>query len=185
MRGLYISFVIKRRKKLDKIMDFFLVIAIFIFIFTFLFYVQYVQKANKYNSTNKSLQADNAEAAALKEQVDKMDKKNADPMDISYNKAYEELSAKTDEVAKYKKYIEDIYSKRLEGVEINGVKVDTASNIITLSLVFDRNVESQVDYRYRAELLDLDWVPKHGIKSDDTNLKTEWEVLVDGTTTTK
>ena len=60
MRGLYISFVIKRRKKIDKVMDFFLVFAIFIFIFTFLFYVQYVQKENKYNSTNKSVQTNNA-----------------------------------------------------------------------------------------------------------------------------
>lgn len=185
MRGLYISFVIKRRKKIDKIMDFFLVIAIFIFIFTFLFYVQYVQKENKYNSTNKSVQTNNAEAQALKEQVDKMDKKNADPMEISYNTAYSELAAKTDEIAKYSGYIQDIYAKKLPGVTINGIKVDTSTNVITLSLLFDRTVESQVDYRYRAELLDLDWIPKNGIKYDDTNLKTEWEVYVDGTTTTK
>ena len=81
MRGLYISFVIKRRKKIDKVMDFFLVLAIFIFIFTFLFYVQYVQKANKYNSTNKKLQTANAEAATLKAQVDQMDKENASQME--------------------------------------------------------------------------------------------------------
>ena len=185
MRGLYISFVIKRRKKMDKIMDFFLVIAIFIFIFTFLFYVQYVQKENKCNSTNKSLQTNNAEAAALKEQVDKMDKKNADPMEISYNTAYTELSSKVDEIAKYSSYVRDIYDKRLPGVTINGVDIDTTNNVITLTLVFDRSVESQVDYRYRAELLDLDWIPKNGIKYNDTNLNTKWEVLVDGTTTKK
>ena len=183
MRGLYISFVIKRRKKIDKIMDFFLVIAIFIFIFTFLFYVQYVQKENKYNSTNKDVQTKNAEAAALKEQVDKMDKKNADPMEISYNKAYAEISEKVDEIAKYSGYIKDIYDKRLPGVSINGVNVDTQSGIIKLKLLFDRADDSQVDYRYRATLLDLDWIPKNGIKYDDTNLDTEWEVLVDGTTT--
>jgi len=183
MRGLYISFVIKRRKKIDKIMDFFLVIAIFIFIFTFLFYVQYVQKANKYNSTNKSVQTNNAEAAALKAQVDKMDKKNADPMEISYNTAYSELSTKTDEVAKYSGYIRDIYDKQLAGVTINGVEVDTKESKITLSLSFNRTVDSQVDYRYRATLLDLDWVPKNGILYEDTNLNTKWEVLVNGTTT--
>lgn len=81
MRGLYISFVIKRRKKVDKVMDFFLVAAIFIFIFTFLFYVQYVQKANKYNSTKKTVQTNNAEALALKEQVDKMDKENTSQLE--------------------------------------------------------------------------------------------------------
>ncbi len=186
MRGLYISFVIKRRKKIDKIMDFFLVVAIFIFIFTFLFYVQYVQKENKYNSTNKSLQTNNAEAAALKEQVDKMDKKNADPMEISYNTAYAELSEKVDENAKYAGYIKDIYSKRLPGVSIDGVEIDTIENKIILSLLFDRNLgDTQVDYVYRSSLLDLDWIPKNGIHYDDTSLKTKWEVLVDGTTTTK
>lgn len=183
MRGLYISFVIKRRKKLDKIMDFFLVIAIFIFIFTFLFYVQYVQKENKYNSTNKSVQTNNAEAAALKAQVDKMDKKNADPMEISYNTAYTELSTKTDEIAKYSGYIKDIYDKRLAGVTINGVNINPLESKILLSLSFNRAIDSQVDYRYRATLLDLDWIPKNGIIYEDTNLNTKWEVLVDGTTT--
>ena len=70
MRGLYISFVIKRRKKVDKIMDFFLVFAIFIFVFTFLFYVQFIQKENKYNSTNKEVQTNLVLAQDLKIQVD-------------------------------------------------------------------------------------------------------------------
>ena len=180
MRGLYISFVIKRRKKIDKVMDFFLVISIFIFIFTFLFYVQYVQKENKYNSTNKSVQTNNAEAVTLKEQVDKMDKENTSQLEKSYNIAYSELSTKTDEVAKYSGYIKDIYDKRLSGVTINGVSVDTKEAKITLSLSFDRSVDSQVDYRYRATLLDLDWIPKNGIQYDDTNLNTKWEVLING-----
>ena len=185
MRGLYISFVIKRRKKIDKIMDFFLVIALFIFVFTFLFYVQYVQKENKYNSTNKDVQTKNAEAAALKAQVDKMDKKNAGSLEISYNTAYDELSAKTDEIAKFSGYIKDIYDKRLPGVTINGVNVDVVEMKITLTLRFDRSSDSQVDYRYRATLLDLDWIPKNGIQYEDTNLSTKWEVLIDGSTTTK
>jgi len=185
MRGLYISFVIKRRKKIDKVMDFFLVFSIFIFIFTFLFYVQYVQKENKYNSTNKSVQTNNAEALALKEQVDKMDKENTSQLEKSYNIAYSELSTKTDEVAKYSGYIKDIYDKRLVGVTINGVSVDTKEAKITLSLSFDRSVDSQVDYRYRATLLDLDWIPKNGIQYDDTNLSTKWEVLINGTTVEK
>ena len=180
MRGLYISFVIKRRKKIDKIMDFFLIFAIFIFIFTFLFYVQYVQKENKYNSTNKSVQTKNAEAAALKAQVDKMDKENTSQLEKSYNIAYSELSTKVDEVAKYSDYIKDIYDKKLAGVTINGVAVDTKEAKITLSLSFDRSVDSQVDYRYRATLLDLDWIPKNGIQYDDTNLNTKWEVLING-----
>jgi cell division protein FtsI/penicillin-binding protein 2 len=182
MRGLYISFVIKRRKKIDKVMDFFLVFAIFIFIFTFLFYVQYVQKENKYNSTNKSVQTKNAEAAALKEQVDKMDKENTSALEKSYNVAYTELSAKTDEVAKYSGYIKDIYDKRLAGVTINGIEVNTMDAKITLTLSFDRSIDSQVDYRYRATLLDLDWIPKNGIQYEDTNLSTQWEVLINGTT---
>ena len=185
MRGLYISFVIKRRKKIDKIMDFFLVIAIFIFIFTFLFYVQYVQKENKYNSTNKSVQTRNAEALALKAQVDKMDKENTSALEKSYNIAYSELSTKTDEIAKYAGYIKDIYDKRLAGVTINGVSIDTNDAKITLALSFDRSVDSQVDYRYRATLLDLDWIPKNGIQYNDTNLNTTWEVLINGTTVEK
>jgi len=183
MRGLYISFVIKRRKKIDKIMDFFLVIAIFIFIFTFLFYVQYVQKANKYNSTNKKLQTANVEAATLKEQVDQMDKENTSQLEKNYNVAYTELETQTIDIAKYSGYIDDIYNKRLPGVTINGVSIDTKEEIITLTLSFDRSVESQVDYRYRAALLDLDWIPKNGIKYEDTNLNTKWEVLINGTTT--
>ena len=183
MRGLYISFVIKRRKKMDKIMDFFLVIAVFIFVFTFLFYVQYVQKENKYNSTNKEVQTNKALAADLKIQVDKMDKENTSPTEKQYNVAYSEISTKVDEIAKYSTYIKDIYDKKLNGVTIDGVEVDTQEGIITLSLLFDRSVDTQVDYQYRAVLLDLDWIPKNGIKYDDTNLKTKWEVLVDGTTT--
>lgn len=183
MRGLYISFVIKRRKKIDKIMDFFLVLAIFIFIFTFLFYVQYVQKANKYNSTKKAVQTKNAEAMALKEEVDKMDKENASQMEKSYNAAYTELETQTIGIAKYSGYVNDIYGKKLPGVTINGVSIDTKEEIITLSLSFDRSIESQVDYRYRAALLDLDWIPKNGIRYEDTNLNTKWEVLINGTTT--
>lgn len=183
MRGLYISFVIKRRKKVDKVMDFFLVAAIFIFIFTFLFYVQYVQKANKYNSTKKTVQTNNAEALALKEQVDKMDKENTSQLEKSYNVAYGELETQTKEIAKYSGYINDIYDKRLPGVTINGVEIETKEGKITLSLSFNRGIESQVDYRYRAALLDLDWIPKNGIKYEDTNLNTKWEVLINGTTT--
>ena len=183
MRGLYISFVIKRRKKIDKVMDFFLVLAIFIFIFTFLFYVQYVQKANKYNSTKKEVQTQNAAATALKEEVDKMDKENASQLEKSYNIAYNELETQTNDIAKYSKYVSQIYEKKLPGVTINGVAIDTKEEIITLTLSFDRSVESQVDYRYRAALLDLDWIPKNGIKYEDTNLNTKWEVLINGTTT--
>ena len=185
MRGLYISFVIKRRKKIDKVMDFFLVFAIFIFIFTFLFYVQYVQKENKYNSTNKSVQTNNAEAAALKAQVDKMDKENTSQLEKSYNTAYSELSSKVDYIAKYSNYIKDIYEQKstLNGVKITSVKIDTKEEIITLNLSFDRTYDSQVDYRYRAMLLDLEWVPKNGINYEDTNLNTVWEVLINGTTT--
>ena len=183
MRGLYISFVIKRRKKVDKVMDFFLIIAIFIFIFTFLFYVQYVQKANKYNSTKKAVQTKNAEALALKEQVDKMDKENTSQLEKSYNVAYGELETQTKEVAKYSQYISDIYDKQLPGVTINGIAIDKEEAKITLSLSFNRGIESQVDYRYRAALLDLDWIPKNGILYEDTNLNTKWEVLINGTTT--
>ena len=183
MRGLYISFVIKRRKKMDKIMDFFLVFAIFIFVFTFLFYVQYVQKENKYNSTNKEVQTNLVLAQDLKVQVDKMDKENTSPMEKAYNTAYSEIATKVDEIALYSSYVKDIYDKRLAGVSINGVSVDTNESKITLSLVFDRSIDSQVDYRYRAVLLDLDWIPKNGIQYEDTNLSTKWEVLVNGTTT--
>lgn len=185
MRGLYISFVIKRRKKIDKIMDFFLVVSIFIFIFTFLFYVQYVQKANKYNSTNKSVQTNNVEAQKLKEQVDKMDKENTSDIEKGYNIAYNEVSAKVDEIAKYSEYIGDIYDKKLAGVTINGISVETEEKKITLTLLFDRSINAQVDYQYRAALLDLDWIPKNGIQYEDTNLYTTWEVFIDGTTTKK
>ena len=185
MRGLYISFVIKRRKKVDKIMDFFLVVAIFIFIFTFLFYVQYIQKANKYNSTNKSVQTNIVEAQKLKEEVDKMDKENTSDIEKGYNIAYNELSSKVDEVKNYSQYISDIYDKRLAGVTINGVNIDTKKQVITLTLAFDRSVKQQVDYEYRAALLDLSWIPKDGIKYEDTNLYTTWEVLIDGSTTKK
>ena len=182
MRGLYISFVVKRRKKIDKIMDFFLVLAAFIFLFTFLFYVQYVQKENKYNSTNKALQTNLAKSDELEAQVKAKDKENTSADEKNYNKAYEELSAVVDSTAKYSEYVSQIYGEIIDGVTINGVQIDTMEGIITLSLSFDRNVDQQVDYRYRAALLDLDWIPKNGIKYEDTNLNTKWEVLVNGAT---
>ena len=104
-------------------------------------------------------------------------------MEKAYNTAYSEISTKVDEIALYSGYIKDIYDKRLAGVTINGVDVDTKEEKITLSLTFDRTIDSQVDYRYRAVLLDLDWIPKNGIQYNDTNLNTKWEVLVNGTTT--
>ncbi|MBP5446308.1 MAG: hypothetical protein J6Y28_09075 [Acholeplasmatales bacterium] len=184
MRGLYISFVIKRRKKLDKIMDFFLVVAIFIFIFTFLFYVQFVQKQNKYNSTDKTLKTRTVLMQELDKDVENQNIENASPLEKDYNTAYSELKTTVDEVSLYSTYISDIYAKQLAGVTINGVDVDTKGNKITLQLTFDKQYE-QVDYRYRAALLDLSWIPKGGIKYEDTNTNTKWEVLVDGTTTKK
>ena len=185
MRGLYISFVIKRRKKIDKIMDFFLVAAIFIFIFTFLFYVQYVQKENKYNSTNKELQTANVETISLEKEYEKVNKENADYMEIKYNTAYKEIATAIDNVTVYTEHIKDIYKKQINGVTINSVTVDFDNELITLVLTFDRTVDKQVDYRYRAILLDLYWVPKNGISYEDTNLTTTWEVKVDGTATKK
>ena len=185
MRGLYISFVIKRRKKIDKVMDFFLVLAIFIFIFTFLFYVQYVQKANKYNSTNKKLQTANAEAATLKAQVDQMDKENASQMEKNYNTAFKELSTITDITAKYSGFIDDIYKAKesLEGITINGVEISMKDHLITLNLSIDKRITTtnyDVAYRYRAKLLDYSWVPKNGIKStENANSTAKWEVSVD------
>jgi hypothetical protein len=168
-------------------MDFFLVIAAFIFLFTFLFYVQYVQKANKYNSTNKKLQTANVEASTLKEQVDKMDKENASQMEKNYNTAYNELSSISSVVSKYSDYIFDIYEakKGLPGVTINGVEVVMEESKITLTLAFDKTDDYQVDYRYRAKLLDYKWIPKDGIKYSDTSQVTKWEVSVDDGTTTK
>ena len=189
MRGLYISFVVKRRKKIDKIMDFFLVLAAFIFLFTFLFYVQYVQKANKYNSTNKKLQTANVEAATLKAQVDQMDKENASQIEKSYNTAYNELSSVTNITAKYSGYIADIYKAKdtLTGVTVNTVEISMKDHLITLNISFDKTGNNyDVAYRYRAKLLDYNWIPKDGIKStDSTNSTAKWEVSVDDGSTTK
>ena len=137
MRGLYISFVIKRRKKLDKIMDFFLVIAIFIFVFTFLFYVQYVNRENKYNSTDKELQTQNVEAKKLTEQLEQKNKENSSDIEINYNKAYTELAAYVDGVAKYTGYVQDIYEAVIPGVTINGFAINSSASTITLTLEFD------------------------------------------------
>jgi len=115
----------------------------------------------------------------------KMDKENASQIEKNYNTAYTELSTKTDETSNYSGYIKDIYDARLAGVTINGVQVDTDKNKITLSLSFDRSVDTQVDYRYRNVLLDYSWIPKDGIQYTDTNLNTKWEVYVNGTTTKK
>ena len=186
MRGLYISFVIKRRKKLDKIMDFFLVIALFIFVFTFLFYVQYVQKENKYNSTNKTLQTNIVEMNALKKQLDEREQQNASAIERNYDAAYKELKVYSDLNLDYKEYINDIYKKRDElsntGIIISSLVVDTKKGTITLGLSFS-DKEPQIDYRYRAALLDLKWVPNNGVVYHDTNSSTTWEVYVNGTTT--
>ena len=183
MRGLYISFVIKRRKKVDKIMDYFLVLALFIFVFTFLFYVQYVQRANKYNSTDKELQTQNVEAKKLTEQLEKKNQENSSDIEINYNKAYTELSAYVDNVAKYTDYIQDIYAARIPGVSIEGVSIDSNNSIIILKLEFDTiNYSTEIIFEYRTALLEYSWVPKGGIDLEEGPKQT-WEVKVDGTTT--
>jgi hypothetical protein len=183
MRGLYISFVIKRRKKLDKIMDFFLVIAIFIFVFTFLFYVQYVNRENKYNSTDKELQTQNVEAKKLTEQLEQKKKENSSDIEINYNKAYTELAAYVDGVAKYTEYVNDIYEAVIPGVTINGFAINSAASTITLTLEFDTtNYSTEIIFEYRTALLEYDWVPKGGIDLEEGPKQT-WEVKVDGTTT--
>jgi len=182
MRGLYISFVIKRRKKLDKIMDFFLVIAIFIFVFTFLFYVQYVNRENKYNSTDKELQTQNVEAKKLTEQLEQKNKENSSELEINYNKAYTELAAYVDTVSLYSGYIEDIYDAIIPGVTINEFKVDSINSVIVLKLRFDiTTYSSEIIFKYRTALLEYDWVPKGGIDLEEGSTQT-WEVKVDGTT---
>ena len=183
MRGLYISFVIKRRKKLDKIMDYFLVLAIFIFVFTFLFYVQYVNRANKYNSTDKDLQTQTVEAKKLTDQLEQRNNENSSQMEINYNKAYTELATYVDGIAKYTTYIQDIYNARIPGVTINGVAIDSNESVITLTLEFDTiNYSTEIIFKYRTALLEYDWVPKGGIDLEEGSRQT-WEVKVDGTTT--
>jgi len=183
MRGLYISFVIKRRKKVDKIMDYFLVLAIFIFVFTFLFYVQYVNRENKYNSTDKKLKTQNVEAKKLNDQLDSLSKENASTMELNYNKAYKELAAFVDNISSYDGYIMDIYNARINGVYINGFTIDSEKSTISLSLSFDTtNYSTEIIYKYRAALLEYDWIPKGGIAYQDGPNQT-WEVNVDGTTT--
>jgi cell division protein FtsI/penicillin-binding protein 2 len=166
-------------------MDFFLVIALFIFIFTFLFYVQYVQKENKYNSTNKELQTNIVERDALKAQLDAKNSNNTSEFEKNYNVAYDELSAAIDSIKDYTRYIEDIYNSVLPGVTINEIEVRCDQQKFVLMLTFDRSQEgqSQVNYEYRNALLDLDWVPTNGVVYSDTSLNTRWEVLVDGSTT--
>ncbi len=183
MRGLYISFVIKRRKKIDKIMDYFLVLALFIFVFTFLFYVQYVNRANKYNSTDKELQTQNVEAKKLTEQLEKKNQENSSDIEINYNKAYTELATYVDNVAMYSKYIQDIYDARINGVTIRELVVNSRASKITLSLEFDTiNYSTEIIFEYRTALLEYDWVPKGGIDLEEGPKQT-WEVKVDGTTT--
>ena len=183
MRGLYISFVIKRRKKLDKIMDFFLVIAIFIFVFTFLFYVQFVQRENKYNSTDKELQTQNVEAKKLTEQLEQKKKENSSDIEINYNKAYSEIASYVDSVAKYKVYIQDIYDEIIPGVTINGFSINSIDSTITLTLEFDTtNYSTEIIFEYRTALLEKEWVPKGGIDLEEGTVQT-WEVKIDGTTT--
>lgn len=182
MRGLYISFVIKRRKKVDKIMDYFLVLAIFIFIFTFLFYVQFVNRENKYNSTDKDLQTQTVEAKKLTDQLEQRNKENSSDIEINYNKAYTELAAYVDDIAKYSGYINDIYSAKIAGVTINGFVIDSNASVITLSLEFDTiNYSTEIIFEYRTALLEYNWVPKGGIDLEEGPRQT-WEVKVDGAT---
>ena len=183
MRGLYISFVIKRRKKVDKIMDYFLVLAIFIFVFTFLFYVQYVNRANKYNSTDKDLQTQTVEAKKLTDQLEQQNKENSSELEINYNKAYEELSAYVDNVSSYIEYINDIYDARIAGVNINGFEINPEKSVIKLSITFEVDTyTTEIIYKYRTALLEYDWIPKGGIDLQEGSNQT-WEVKVDGTTT--
>jgi len=185
MRGLYISFVIKRRKKLDKVMDYFLVLAIFIFVFTFLFYVQYVNRANKYNSTDKDLQTQTVEAKKLTDQLEQQKAENASQLESNYNKAYSELSGYVDNVALYKSYINDIYNARIPGVTINGFSIKPGASIIELSLYFDTTTyPKEIIFEYSTALLEYDWIPKGGIDLQEGQNQT-WEVKVDGTSTKK
>lgn len=183
MKGLYISFIIKRRRKLDKIMDYFLALALGMLLFTFAFYIQYVGKENKYNSLYIEQQTQQTILDDMKKKVEASTQESATAIEKAYDVAYNELEEKSKSISIYTTYIHDLYNVKINGVTINGVTMDPIHSTITLSLYFDRSVDSQVDYRYRAAILDLDWVPAKGVNYEDTNANTTWEVLVDGTGT--
>lgn len=176
MRGLYIEFNIKRRKKINKVMDYFLSLAIFILVFVFGFYVQFVQKENKYNSSYKELQSLSAERDELKENVNAKQIENASTFEKNYNAAYNELATLVDSSAIYVDYINDIYAAVLDGVTITSIKIDPSQSQIELGLYFDKEKDSQVDYRYRAALLDYEWIPINGIDYSDFNVSTHWVI---------
>jgi hypothetical protein len=164
-------------------MDYFLVLSIFIFVFTFLFYVQYVNRENKYNSTDKDLQTQTVEAKKLTDQLEQQNTENASQIETNYNKAYDELSKFVDGVSSYTTYVNDIYDARIPGVTINGFTMNVTDSKINLSLHFDTATYStEIIFKYRTALLEYDWVPKGGIDLQEGDDQI-WEVKVDGTTT--
>lgn len=90
------------------------------------------------------------------------------------------ISVSNEEISTYQTIFDqmknDIYDCVIPGVNIVEITNYKSDNKLDLKLEFDRTIDSQVDYRFRAKLLDLDWIPKNGIKYEDLNLNTTWEI---------
>ena len=172
MKGLYINFELKRRSKLDKIMDYFLVVTIGIFAIILFIYMPYVSRSNEITKLEKEKQALIVRRDDLSAQILPYLPESASQLQQNYNKAYNEIASS---IINHTDYIEDIYSCKIEGVTITSIKIDTKTNIIKLGLHFTSN---EVSYQYRANLSDLEWVPKNGIIWTDTSANTTWEVTI-------
>lgn len=177
MKGLYISFIIKRRRKIDKIMDYFLALALGMVLFTFGFYMQFVGKQNDYNSSYMKKMSLLTSYEEINAKVEASKGENATAVEISYNKTYSELEKMSQTISNYSTYIEDIYASMIDGVQINSVDIRPNESKIVLSLIFDKN---DVMYVYRDRVYDLAWVPVHGIVAPDDSTSTSWEVFIDG-----
>lgn len=183
MKGLYITFIIKRRKKIDKIMDYFLALAFGMVLFTFGFYMQFVKNQNDYNSSYMQKMAKTAQYEDINARVEASKIENATAIEISYNQAYKELEEMTISISRYATCIDDIYDVKIDGVTINSVEIVPVESKIVLGLYFDTaTYGTDLAYRYRAEVYNLDWVPTNGIIAPDDSTTTSWEVFIDGNT---
>lgn len=152
MRGLYIDFEIKRRSKMNKLMDYVIVLTLFIFAFTFIVYKSYLDKNLEY--TKQRFESEQAHVSYLNalSEVGTLGK-NYTSTEILYNELYEKIE---DALIPYDDYIEELYARANNNISIERWNL-LNNNTIILDVSFAL-VDTELFYSFQDDIEGLIWV---------------------------
>ena len=128
MHGLTISFEIKRQRKINQVMNYFLVLALAIFAFTGLIYIPYLQKLSELNTAKEKLSLTTNGYQQVQSENTKY--QSSKKYEIIYSDDFEKLdAAKTN------------YSKQLLDVKTILSQAEFKDSISLVSIQFNDNNE--------------------------------------------